>query len=263
MPATGSPFVSGESCLLVDDRDKQYLLKLESGRDFQFDKGVIPHDQIIGTPEGGSITSSKGWHVRVLRPRLADYTLRMKRGAAVMYPKDTGAVIMWADIGPGCRVLEAGTGSGAMTMALARAVGESGTVVTVDTREDHQTHAKRLIERFTGEIPRNIEFRSGDVIDHLESVRPDRVVLDLPEPWHCASAAPEFMPGGSVVAAYLPTVPQVQQLRDAMERTRAYREVDTFEVLMRSWAVSGRSVRPDHRMVGHTGFITIGRSVVA
>jgi tRNA (adenine57-N1/adenine58-N1)-methyltransferase len=261
MPTTGSAFGPGESCLLIDDRDKQYLLKLKPGREFQFDKGVIRHDDLIGSPEGHTVTSSKGWHLYALRPRLADYTLRMKRGAAVMYPKDSGAVVMWTDIRPGCRVLEAGTGSGAMAMALSRAVGESGSVVTTDTRADHQTHAKKLMEQFGGEIPHNIEFRTGDVADHLADVQPDRIVLDLPEPWHCAEAAPDHVKPGGVFASYLPTIPQVELLRKAMDKTGAYIEVDTFEVLMRSWTVSGRSVRPDHRMVGHTGFITIGRVV--
>ena len=261
MAVTGSPLLHGESCLLIDDRDKQYLLKLAEGTEFHFDKGVTPHDSIIGTHEGTNVASSTGWQVLVLRPRLADYVLRMKRGAAVMYPKDSGAVVMWADIAPGCRVLEAGTGSGAMTLALARAVGDTGSVVTVDTREDHQRHAQKLIEQFGGSIPEQIEFRSGDVVDFLEEIQPDRIVLDLPEPWHCAAAAPGSLRPGGILAAYLPTVPQVQQLRDAMDRSRAYVEVETFEVMMRSWTVTGRSVRPEHRMVGHTGFITIGRVV--
>ena len=176
-----------------------------------------------------------------------------------MYPKDTGAIVTWADIAPGTTVLEAGTGSGALTLALSRAVGTNGRVVTVDSREDHQTHAKRLIERFAGTMPGNIDFQVGDVADHVADLRPNRIVLDLPEPWHCALAAASHLAGGGVFAAYLPTVPQVQQLRDVIESSRSFIEIDTFEILMRSWAVSGRSVRPEHRMVGHTGFITVAR----
>ncbi len=259
MPQSGSEFVEGESCLLYDDRGKQYLLTLKTGADFHYDKGVVAHDQIIGVPEGTTLRSSRDFPVTVLRPRLADYVLRMKRGAAVMYPKDTSAIVTWADIAPGSTVLEAGTGSGALTLALSRAAGADGRVVTVDTREDHQTHAKRLIERFTGTMPANIEFRVGDVADNVADVQPNRIVLDLPEPWHCAQVAAEGLAGGGVFAAYLPTVPQVQQLRDVIETSRAFMEIDTFEILMRSWAVSGRSVRPEHRMVGHTGFITVAR----
>lgn len=259
MAQSGTDFTDGESCLLYDDRGKQYLLTLRSGTDFHYDRGVVPHDSIIGVAEGSALKSSRDFAVTVLRPRLADYTLRMKRGAAVMYPKDTGAIVTWADIAPGAKVLEAGTGSGALTLALSRAAGTSGRVVTIDTREDHQTHAKRLIEQFAGKVPANIEFRIGDVADHVADVRPTRIVLDLPEPWHCADAAASDLVGGGVFAAYLPTVPQVQQLRDVIESSRAFIEVDTFEILMRSWAVSGRSVRPEHRMVGHTGFITVAR----
>jgi tRNA (adenine57-N1/adenine58-N1)-methyltransferase len=259
MATPGTEFVEGESCLLYDDRDKQYLLTLRSGSDFHYDRGVVPHDSIIGAAEGSALRSSRDFPVTVLRPRLADYTLRMKRGAAVMYPKDTGAIVTWADIAPGSTVLEAGTGSGALTLALSRATGSAGRVVTVDTREDHQTHARRLIEQFGGDMPTNIEFRVGDVADHVADVQPTRIVLDLPEPWHCAHAAASDLTGGGVFAAYLPTVPQVQQLRDVIEASRAFIEIDTFEILMRSWAVSGRSVRPEHRMVGHTGFITVAR----
>lgn len=259
MARPGTAFVEGESCLLYDDRGKQYLFTLHGGHDFHYDRGVVPHNEIIGAAEGATLRSSKEYPVTVMRPRLADYVLRMKRGAAVMYPKDTGAIVTWADIAPGSTVLEAGTGSGALTLALSRAAGVEGRVVTVDTRQDHQTHAMRLIERFSGQTPDNIEFRVGDVADHVADVQPNRIVLDLPEPWHCAQAAASDLAGGGVFAAYLPTVPQVQQLRDVIDASRAFIEVDTFEIMMRSWAVSGRSVRPEHRMVGHTGFITVAR----
>jgi tRNA (adenine57-N1/adenine58-N1)-methyltransferase len=253
------PFVDGESCLLYDDKGKQYLLALDSGKQFHSDRGMIPHSAIVGQSEGSKVTSSKGADAVVMRPRLADYVLKMKRGAAVMYPKDAGAMITWTDIAPGDRVLEAGTGSGALTLALSRAVGESGSVVTVERREDHQAHARKLIEGFRGSTPDNIEFRIGDVEDLVAETEPDRIVLDLPEPWLVAPLAAEHLVGGGVLGSYLPTVPQVQQLRDSMDRSKAFIEIDTFEILMRSWAVTGRSVRPEHRMIGHTGFITVGR----
>ncbi len=194
-----------------------------------------------------------------LRPRLADYTLRMKRGAAVMYPKDTGALIMWADIAPGCRVVEAGTGSGALTLALSRAVGDRGTVVSVERRDDHATHARRLIQAFAGTVPANIDLRIGEVEAVIEETTPDRIVLDLPEPWASVEPAARSLAGGGVLASYVPTVPQVQTLRDALSDAGTFTEIETFEVLMRTWTIDGRSVRPDHRMVGHTGFITVAR----
>ena len=255
----GSPFVEGESCLLYDVRGRQYLLSLTSTGTFQFDKGVLRHDEIIGSPEGSTLRSSKESPLVAVRPRLADYVLKMKRGAAVMYPKDSGPLITWADITPGDTVLEAGTGSGALTLSLARAVGPKGRVITVDRRSDHSTHAKRVIEGFRGEIPDVIDFRVGDVADAVAEAGAHRIVLDLPEPWDVVPAAAEFLPGGGTFACYVPTVPQVQSVREAMAATKTFVEVDTFEIIMRGWTIDGRSVRPDHRMVGHTGFLTVGR----
>lgn len=257
MPAR--PFLVGESCILYDHRGKQHLLTLDPDKQFHYDRGAIPHAEIIGIPEGSTVTSTKESQAVVMRPRLADYVLKMKRGAAVMYPKDSGAIITWADVEPGSRVLEAGTGSGALTLALSRAVGVTGLVVTVERRQDHQTHAKRIIGAFRGTIPENIEFRVGEVEDFVEDTAPDRIILDLPEPWSMVEPAAAHLAGGGTFASYLPTVPQVQRLRDAMDLSGAFIETDTFEILMRSWNVSGRSVRPEHRMVGHTGFITVGR----
>jgi tRNA (adenine57-N1/adenine58-N1)-methyltransferase len=256
---TGTPFAEGESCLLYDKRGRTFLLSLKLGNVFHYDKGSLDHEAIIGSPEGITLRSSSSSPLVAMRPRHADYVLKMKRGAAVMYPKDTGAVITWADVEPGNRVLEAGTGSGALTLALARAVGPRGSVVSVERRADHSTHAQRLIEAFRGELPDNIEFRIGDVEDQVADVVPDRLILDLPEPWTVVQAAADHMVGGGILACYLPSIPQVQTVREAIGAARTFVEVDTFEVLMRSWNVDGRSVRPDHRMVGHTGFITVAR----
>lgn len=259
----GAPFAEGDSVLVYDHRDKQYLVTLDPDKQFHYDRGVVPHADIIGSDEGATLTSSMGSQLIVVRPRLADYVLRMKRGAAVMYPKDYGAMITWADVATGDTVVEAGTGSGALTLALSRAVGPNGRVLSFDLRQDHQTHAGRLIASFTGTMPTNIVLKVGDVADHMAEVTPDRVMLDLPEPWHVIEPAAEHLAGGGSFAAYLPTVPQVQQLRDAIDATGRFFEVDTFEIMMRSWSVTGRSVRPEHRMVGHTGFITVARRRLA
>ena len=255
----GSPFVAGESCLLYDVRGRQYLLTLKPASSFQFDKGTLAHASIIGAPEGATLRSSKDSPLVAVRPRLADYVLKMKRGAAVLYPKDAGPLITWADVAPGDTVLEAGTGSGALTLALARAVGPQGRVVTVERREDHATHAQRVIEGFRGEIPDVIDFRVGDVVDVVAEAQAHRIVLDLPEPWEVVDAAAEHLPGGGTFACYVPTVPQVQSVRDALDATRTFVEAETFEIMMRGWTIDGRSVRPDHRMVGHTGFLTVAR----
>ena len=202
-----------------------------------------------------------GSELLALRPRLADYTQKMGRGAAIVYPKDAAAILMWADIGPGNVVLEAGTGSGGLTMALARAVDPGGRVVSYDQREDHAQKAEKLIKGFFGSVPDHVDLRVGDVEDGIAEVAPDRLVLDLPEPWHSVTSAATHLTDGGIFCCYLPTVPQVQTVRSALNETRSFTFVTTFEVLVREWAVEGRSVRPAHRMVGHTGFITVAKKI--
>jgi tRNA (adenine57-N1/adenine58-N1)-methyltransferase len=218
---------------------------------------------MIGKEEGFRLQSSGGGSLLVLRPRLADFVLKMPRGATVVYPKDMGPIAVYADLGPGMTVLEAGTGSGALTLALLRFVGPSGRVISVERRDDHAGHARKIIERWMGEVPANLDLRIGEVEDLIAEVAPERIILDLPEPWHSIKVAAEYQPGGGVLCSYLPTVPQIQTLTDAMRESGAYEEIEIFETLFRTWTVEGRSVRPDHRMVGHTGFLVIGRKVQA
>jgi tRNA (adenine57-N1/adenine58-N1)-methyltransferase len=254
-------FAAGDPCMLYDTKGRRYLIELIAGKDFHYHRGVLPHDVIIGSPDGTVHESSLGSRLIALRPRLADYTLKMSRGATVVYPKDTGAIVVWADIAPGMTVVEAGTGSGGLTMALVRAVGSTGRVVSVERRDDHATRAEKLIRGFFGEIPAALELRRGDVEDVIAGVAPDRIVLDLPEPWHSVALAAEHLVSGGLFCCYLPTVPQVQTVRDALAGEERFFDATTFEVLHREWAVDGRSVRPGHRMVGHTGFITTARRI--
>lgn len=253
-------FRPGEPCLLIDGKGRQYLLKLDPQRQFQYHRGVLEHTDIIGLPEGSWVQASSGGRLLAIRPRLADFILRMRRGAQVVYPKDVGPILVYADIGPGMTIVEAGTGSGALTMALVRAVGESGRVVSVERREDHAERGRKNIERFFGGAPAQLELRSGDVEPVIEEVQPERIVLDLPEPWHAAAAAAKYQPPGGVFCGYLPTVPQVQTLVDTL-REGPFAEIEVREFLARDWNVSGRSVRPSHTMVGHTGFLVFARKV--
>lgn len=252
------PFTAGEQCLLIDTKGRHYLVLLAAGKTFQFHGGTLAHDAIIGSADGSRFDASTGRNLLALRPRLADYILAMPRGAQVVYPKDIGPLLVWGDIGPGMTVLEAGTGSGALAMALLRAVGPRGRLVSVERREDHAAHARRSIEKFFGEIPPNLDLRAGDVADHMADVAPDRLVLDVPEPWEVVDGAAAHLADGGVLSAYLPTVPQVQELRAALRRV-GFAERETIEVLHREWAAEGRSVRPEHQMVGHTGFLTFAR----
>ena len=258
MPA-GVPFREGEAALLFDDRGRRYLLHLRAEGVFQFHFGSLPHSQLIGSPEGGVFRSSGGAPLVALRPRLGDYILKMRRGPQVVYPKDLGAVLLYADIYPGLVVLEAGTGSGALTMTLTRAVGPAGRVVSYEVREDHARHGRGALTRHFGGLPDWLELRVGDVADGLGEVEADRLVLDVPEPWGLIPQAADSLRAGAVVCCYLPTVPQVEQLHRAMDDTGRFIDAETFEILRRTWNVRGRSVRPDHGMVGHTGFITTAR----
>jgi len=258
----GTPFEAGDACLLFDAKGRRYLIDLIPGRDFHSHRGVLPHDVIIGSKEGAALETTNGAFLTALRPRLADYVLKMSRGATVLYPKDAAALLVWADIGSGMTVLEAGTGSGGLTMMLVRAVGSTGHVVSVERRADHANLARKRIAGFFGSVPDQLDLRVGEVAGEVESAKPDRIVLDLPDPWEVVPVAAEHLPGGGVFACYVPNVPQVERVREAIDEAESFIETATFEVMMRDWSVSGRSVRPSHRMVGHTGFITVTRKIL-
>lgn len=252
-------FAEGDPALLIDTKGRHFLLKLEPGRTFQYHEGSVAHNELIGAGDGSWIESSIGSRLLLLRPRLADFILKMKRAAQVVYPKDLGPILVYTDVGPGMTVLEAGTGSGALTLGLSRAVGPSGRVVSVELRDDHGAHARKAIERWYGEVPDNIDLRLGDVSDFVEEVQPDRIVLDMPEPWHTLASAAEHQPSGGMVCAYLPTIPQVQTTVEVARDSRVFAEIEVKEFLFRDWNIDGRSVRPDHNMVGHTGFLVFMR----
>ncbi|HZD18780.1 MAG TPA: tRNA (adenine-N1)-methyltransferase [Actinomycetota bacterium] len=253
------PLEAGERVLVLDARGRRFLIRLEAGATFHFHAGALPHDDLIGAPEGRSITTNTGARLRVFRPRLADFVLKMSRGAQVIYPKDIGAILMDADVYPGARVLEAGTGSGALTIALIRAVGERGRVVSYEIREDHAAVAADNVASFFGSTPPTIDLRTGDVREVAGTdERFDRAVLDVPQPWDALEAVTSVLEPGGVLCGYVPTTPQVQSLVVAMGE-QGYAEVQTIEVLQRGWHVTRTSVRPDHRMVAHTGFLTVGR----
>ncbi len=253
------PLQAGEKILLVDQRDRTYLFPLEVGGVYHTHAGTLAHDDLIGRPEGSRAVTSKGMVLVAFRPRFADYVLKMPRGAQVVYPKDLGPIVVYADVFPGARVLEAGSGSGALTIALCRAVGEHGRVVSYELRPEHRERALANVEDFFGKTPDRLELRGGDVAE--AGGRPerfDRVILDLAQPWEPLEALRPALEPGAVLCAYLPTTVQVQQLVLALPRA-GFLHVETFETLKRSWHVTERSVRPDHRMIGHTGFLTLAR----
>ncbi|MGQ0665980.1 MAG: tRNA (adenine-N1)-methyltransferase [Nitrospiraceae bacterium] len=259
-----SRLLSGERIHLVDKKGRQYALTLKAGETYQFSGQKIAHDAIIGRPDGTIVILSGGKKLLALRPRFGDYVLKMPRGAQVLYPKDLALISMWADVYPGARVFEAGTGSGALTMALLRAVGSRGLVVTYEMREDFARTALMNIDRYMGSVPNLVALRKNayEGIEVLEDGVPfDRVVLDLPEPWQVVPHAAKVLRTGGIYLSFVPTVPQVMQTVEALERATVFVMVETFETLLRTWSVQGRSVRPDHRMVAHSGFITAARKV--
>lgn len=252
---------AGERVLLIDQRDRTYLVRLEEGGTYHTHSGTLPHDDLIGKPEGTRVETSRGMVLVMFRPRYADFVLKMPRGAQVVYPKDIGPILTSADIYPGARVVEAGTGSGSLTIALCRAVGEGGCVVSYELRPEHRDKAIENIETFFGGVPPNLDLREGDLADVTAGTeRFDRAVLDMPEPWGALGSLREVLEPGAVLCAYLPTTIQIQQLVSALA-THGFMHVETFETLKRGWHVSERSVRPEHRMQGHTGFLTLGRLV--
>jgi tRNA (adenine57-N1/adenine58-N1)-methyltransferase len=255
----GGPFEPGDRALLVDQRGRRFLVRLQAGATFHFHGGAVPHDLILGCEEGTEVHSTTGAPLVCLRPRLADFILKMPRGAQVIYPKDIGAVIVYADIAPGSTVLEAGTGSGALTVALCRCTGPEGRVVSYESRPDFHHRATENIEAFFGKLPPWLDLRRGDVREVMhEGDVFDRVVLDLPEPWAVLPEVSGRLSAGGIICTFLPTTNQVRDVVLAL-RQAGFAEVETFEILMRSWHVTERSVRPDHRMVAHTGFVTVGR----
>jgi tRNA (adenine57-N1/adenine58-N1)-methyltransferase len=255
---------SGDRLHLVDKKGRQYALTLKAGEVYQFSGQRIPHDDMIGRPDGSLVTLSGGKQMLALRPTFGEYVVKMPRGAQVLYPKDLALIPMWADVYPGARVFEAGTGSGALTMALLRAVGPAGLVVTYEMREDFARTALTNVERYLGPVSNLVALRRNayEGIGLLDDGQPfDRVVLDLPEPWQVVPHAAEALRSGGVYLSFVPTVPQVVQTVEALERATVFGMVQTFETLLRTWTVQGRSVRPDHRMVAHSGFITVARKV--
>ena len=257
--SVSGPFEPGERVLFVDDRDRTYLVRLEAGATFHFHGGQVPHDLVLGSVEGTEVHSTMGVRLACWRPTLADFVLKMPRGAQVIYPKDIGAFLMYADIAPGTRVLEAGTGSGALTIALCRATGPEGRVVSYEAREDFHQRARANLEMFFSKLPEWLELRLGDVREVTAAGEMfDRVVLDLPEPQAILGEVAQVIHPGAILGTYLPTTNQVQEAVLALERS-GFTEVKTFEVMLRTWHVEARSVRPDHRMVAHTGFMTVAR----
>ncbi len=250
----------GEPLLLIDRKDRRYLITLRAGTVADLRGGKLPHDQLIGSAEGRYVRTTRGEEFLVVRPTLAEFVLEMPRGAQIIYPKDLSAILLTADIYPGAVVLEAGTGSGALTMTLLQAVGAAGRVYSYEVREDFARRAAQNIARYLGAAD-HLVMRMQDVYAGIPDAPLDRILLDVPEPWRVVAHAVGALRHGGVLVSYVPTVPQAARMVETLRQSGAFAMVETFETLVRPWNIEGPSVRPAHRMVAHTAFITTARRV--
>jgi tRNA (adenine57-N1/adenine58-N1)-methyltransferase len=262
------PITEGELVHLLDRRGRRYQILVKAGGTFTFRRGSLAHDELIGLEDGSVVKSDHGERLLVTRPTLEEYIAKMRKGSQIIYPKDIAAILMFADIFPGARVLEAGIGSGALTMALLRAVGPRGTVISYERRPDFLEVARSNIETFFGAVASagtegsgELIVREKDVYEGIEERDIDRVLLDLQEPWRALKHVDAALRNGGILLCFNPTVLQIYKLSKRLEFQFAARfsVMGIYEVALRGWEVKGRSMRPENRMVAHTGFIFIAR----
>jgi len=249
-------FKADDEILLIDRKKRRYLVTLTEGGEFHTHSGFVPHDAVIGQVEGAVVRSTRGATFTTFRPTLSDFVLKMPRGAQVIYPKDLGPILMLADIFPGARVLESGIGSGALSMTLLRAGAE---VTGYELRGDFAARAQKNVATFGGtSLTDHYTVHERDCYDGIDEQELDRVVLDLPEPWLVVPHAEKALHPGGIIVAYTPTIIQAVQFRERLVASD-FELAETIEVLHRGWNIDGTSVRPDHRMVAHTGFLSHAR----
>jgi tRNA (adenine57-N1/adenine58-N1)-methyltransferase len=256
------PLMAGEPVQLTDPKGRSHIITLRAGTSFHTHRGTLSHDDIIGGPDGNVVRSGGGTPYVVFRPLLADYTLTMKRGAAVVYPKDAAQIVAFADVSPGARVLEAGAGSGALSCWLLRAVGDQGTLVSFERRPDFAEIAQRNVEQFFGGPPPAWQLVVGEFgrpEDDHGLADFDRVILDMLAPWDCLEAAAGVLTPGGLACCYVATTTQLSRTVEALRGHGGFDEPAAWESLVRGWHVEGLAVRPEHRMVGHTGFLVTAR----
>ena len=253
--ADRSRFHAGEPALFLDRKGRSYQQLLAAGAEFHSHLGMLPHDAVIGQPVGGWYATNRGHILLGIRPTLGDYVRLMPRGPQVIYAKDLGNIVSMADIFPGATVVEAGLGSGALTAALLRAVGPAGRVHSYEINGGAVSKAMANVQSVIADISR-LQVTVADIADGISDAAVDRVILDLPEPWRAVGAVADALLTGGILLSFLPTILQVQELTLALQSDGRFARVETAETLLRSWNVTRRSVRPAHRMVAHSGFIT-------
>ena len=256
-------FRVGDRVQLTGPKGRMNTISLQAGLTFHTHRGILAHDDIIGHPDGSVVTNNVGVEHLALRPLLVDFVMSMPRGAAIIYPKDAAQILAQADIFPGATVVEAGVGSGALSLWLLRAIGPAGRLASFERREEFADVARDNIATFLGNDPENWTITLGDLAETLPETLPaqsvDRVVLDMLAPWECLGSVSDALKPGGVLLCYVATVTQLSRVAEAIRGTGLYTNPDSSETMIRGWHVEGLAVRPDHRMIGHTGFLITAR----
>ncbi|WP_210505393.1 tRNA (adenine-N1)-methyltransferase [Naasia sp. SYSU D00057] len=263
MTAFSGPFQTGDRVQLTGPKGRLNTITLTPGKQFHSHRGVLDHDALVGLPDGSVVANSGGVEYLALRPRLADFVMSMPRGAAIIYPKDAAQILAQADVFPGATVVEAGVGSGALSLWLLRAIGSTGRLVSFERREEFAEVAAGNVVGFLGAEPENWRIVTGDLTEELpaalEPGTVDRVALDMLAPWECIGVVADALKPGGIVLCYIATVTQLSRVAEAIRDTGLFTEPESSETLVRGWHVEGLAVRPDHRMVAHTGFLLTAR----
>ncbi|MEZ7755072.1 tRNA (adenine-N1)-methyltransferase [Microbacterium paraoxydans] len=262
-PRPSGPFREGDRVQLTGPKGRLHTVTLREDGELHTHHGVLRHRDLIGLPDGSVVANSSGHEYLALRPLLRDFAMSMPRGAAIVYPKDAAQIVMQADIFPGATVVEAGVGSGALSLSLLRAVGSTGRLLSFERREDFAEVAQANVETFFGERPDSWRVVVGDLVaalpDEVEPGTVDRVVLDMLAPWECIEAVAEALTPGGVVLCYIATATQLSRVAEFIRGTGLFTDPEASETMVRGWHVEGLAVRPDHRMVAHTGFLLTAR----
>lgn len=262
-PNLSGPFGYGDRVQLTGPKGRLNTITLVPGAEFHSHRGMLKHDDLVGVADGSVVTNSSGEEYLALRPLLSDFVMSMPRGAAIVYPKDAAQILSLADIFPGARVVEAGVGSGALSLHLLRAVGAAGELMSFERREEFAEIARSNAAAFTGDVPANWSVTVGDLQDELpkrcDGASVDRVVLDMLAPWECVEVVADALKPGGVLICYVATVTQLSRVAEELRRSGLFTHPQANETMVRGWHVEGLAVRPDHRMVAHTGFLITAR----
>jgi len=262
-PRPSGPFCYGDRVQLTGPKGRLHTITLREGGELHTHRGVLRHDALVGLPDGSVVRNSSDTEYLALRPLLRDFVMSMPRGAAIVYPKDAAQILAQADIFPGATVVEAGVGSGALSLWMLRAIGPHGRLVSFERREEFAEVARANATTFLGALPENWEIVLGDLSEALPNAFPagtaDRVVLDMLAPWECIPAVADALVPGGVVLCYVATATQLSRVAEFIRGTGLFTEPESSETMVRGWHVDGLAVRPDHRMVAHTGFLLTAR----